>query len=739
MASPYTLGKRVALISMGTCAFLAVAKIVVGLMAGSTAVVADGVESASDIVASSVVLFGLVIAAKPPDADHPYGHGRMETLMGGAVGMMLSTTGVIICVRSLAKLSEAGPPPAAYAIWPLLVSIAFKGALSPVKFHYGHQVRSSALVADAWNDLVDVLSGLTALAGLGLTLYDPRRFAAADHYGGFAVGLIVIFLGLRVIRDTAIQLMDTMPGPAKMEDIRRVALAVPGVMGVEKCFARNTGFKHHVDLHLEVDPAMTVRASHEIATQVREKVVRELDWVADVLVHVEPHQPLLAVEKPDGKQRNRAPARGNRRSDGDRRRGFVPHPQLPQRRLRHRGLPRAHRRYSAKTPRATSPRFPASAKGWPPCFRRSRNAAPASGATSCWRNIPPTALEFLKIQGLGPKSIAPHLGALPRQHHRRSGAPLPRTETARAAAHGRQAGRESAALHRPVPAELGPLPAELRRGGRRRADRLPGRGAGNRSRDPGGQPAARARRRWAISTCWSPDPEPPTPSSASWRIRRVTEVLGKGANKASAKVGGEGLQVDVRALPPESFGAALQYFTGSKEHNVALRTRAREDGPEAQRVRPVPRRGREARSPGRPRRASTRPWAWPGFRPSCARTGARSKPPPRAACRDLVELSDIRGDLHMHTTETDGRATLEEMAEAAKALGYEYIAITDHSKALAMANGLDEKRVIDVRGARARAGPGTHSASASSPASSATSARTAPWTWRTTRWPSSIW
>jgi len=300
MATPYDLGKRVALISMGICALLAAAKIVVGLMAGSTAVVADGVESASDIVGSGVVLFGLVMAAKPPDAKHPYGHGRLETLMGGAVGMLLSTTGVIICIRSLANLSRPGPPPAAYAIWPSLVSIALKGSLGPIKFHYGHRVRSSALVADAWNDAVDVLSGLTALAGLGLTLYDPRQFADADHYGGFAIGLIVIFLGLRVIRGTTLQLMDTMPAPAMMDDIRRVALTVPGVMGVEKCFARNTGLKHHVDLHLEVDPAMTVRASHEIATKVRGKVVRELDWVADVLVHVEPYQPLLAAEKRHG-------------------------------------------------------------------------------------------------------------------------------------------------------------------------------------------------------------------------------------------------------------------------------------------------------------------------------------------------------------------------------------------------------------------------------------------------------
>ncbi len=299
MATAYSLGKRVALLSMGICALLAATKIVVGLMASSTAVVADGVESAGDIFASSVVLFGLVVAGKPPDANHPYGHGRLETLMGGAVGMLLAATGAIICVRSLANLSSHDAAPASYAIWPLVASIAFKGTLAPVKFRLGRRARSTALVADAWNDMVDVLSGCTAMAGVGLALYDPRRFAAADHYGGFAVGLIVVFLGLRVVRNTTYQLMDTMPAPALMDEIRRVAMGVPGVLGVEKCFARNTGLKHHVDLHLEVDPSLTVRASHDLAMSVRDRVVDELDWVADVLVHVEPYPPLMEAAPRD--------------------------------------------------------------------------------------------------------------------------------------------------------------------------------------------------------------------------------------------------------------------------------------------------------------------------------------------------------------------------------------------------------------------------------------------------------
>jgi cation diffusion facilitator family transporter len=289
VSPPHQIGARVALVSIGVSATLAAVKIVCGLLAHSTSVVADGVESASDVLASSVVFFGLSLGARPPDQDHPYGHGRLETVGGLVVGMILALTGVGICVGSFSRIDQQHAPPAAYAIWPLIGSIAVKSVLSSVKFRSGRRIGSASLTADAWNDTVDILSGAVALCALGLTLWQPERFLAADHVGGFCVGLIVVFLGLRVVRETTMQLMDTMPDERTMEQIRAVALSVPGALGVEKCFARKTGLRYHVDLHLEVDEGLTVRESHEIATQVRIRIKEELDWVADVLVHVEPH------------------------------------------------------------------------------------------------------------------------------------------------------------------------------------------------------------------------------------------------------------------------------------------------------------------------------------------------------------------------------------------------------------------------------------------------------------------
>ena len=286
---PVRKGRRLALLSMAVSGGLAVTKITVGLLARSTSVVADGVESASDVLASGFLLFGLWVASRPPDDDHPYGHGRFETLTALGLGFVLAVTGVAIALRSLQSVGDVHAPPAVYAIWPLIASVILKGTLSVVKMRAGNRLGSSALVADAWNDTVDILSGITALIALGLTLSNPDRFLSADHYGGFAVGLIVVFLGLQVIRENTLTLMDTMPSARHLDEIRAMAKTVPGALDVEKCFARKTGMRWHVDLHLEVDPELSVRQSHEIATQVRIACKEQLPWVADVLVHVEPH------------------------------------------------------------------------------------------------------------------------------------------------------------------------------------------------------------------------------------------------------------------------------------------------------------------------------------------------------------------------------------------------------------------------------------------------------------------
>ncbi len=290
MTTSYQLARRIAVTGLVVSGALAILKITVGIAAGSTATVADGVESAADVFASGLLILGLTIAARPADSNHPYGHGRFEILTGLAIGIMLCLTGTGISYRSYLHIGHNAGPPQAFAIWPLLISLASKAALSYYKLRMAKRIHSGALAADGKNDFVDVISACTALTALGLTLYNPERFANADPIGGVLVGGIVLFLGAQVMWETSEQLVDTMPDDTNLVELRRVAMSVPGVRDVEKILARKTGLRWHVDMHVHVDPLMTVHDSHIVAGKVKSELRTRLNWIENVLVHVEPFE-----------------------------------------------------------------------------------------------------------------------------------------------------------------------------------------------------------------------------------------------------------------------------------------------------------------------------------------------------------------------------------------------------------------------------------------------------------------
>lgn len=281
-------GRRVAIAGIAASALLATLNIAVGILTNSTSVLAAGIEFAGDVLASTVVLIGMIVAAKPADENHPYGHGRVETLAAFLVGVILISGGIGICWNSLRAVGASHPPPSWAAVAVLIVAIVLRGVMSMIKFRVGRRIQSASLVADAWNDTVDILGALTALTAVALVMHDSARFLAADHYGGFAVGVLVIVTGVRVLRDASAELMDTMPSSEMIDTVRAAVVQVDGVLGVDKIYARKTGFRYHVDVHVEVDPALTVATSHAIAGRVRSRVREQLGWVADVLVHIEP-------------------------------------------------------------------------------------------------------------------------------------------------------------------------------------------------------------------------------------------------------------------------------------------------------------------------------------------------------------------------------------------------------------------------------------------------------------------
>jgi DNA polymerase (family X) len=306
--------------------------------------------------------------------------------------------------------------------------------------------------------------------------------------------------------------------------------------------------------------------------------------------------------------------------------------------------------------------------------------------------FPPTLLELFKIQGLGPKGIA-----LVYQHHKvatidelericqeqklrelpRMGAKLEEKVLKSIAQYRQRTGRFLLNFGQKVASELIPYLSET--GG---IEKIAAAGSLRRGKD----------------TIGDLDLLVTGPGAAAALDRFVQHpkahsVLGKGANKASIQYGLEGLQVDLRALPHESYGAAMQYFTGSKEHNILVRGRALKLGLTLNEY-GLFKLDDEQRVAGETEEevygALGLQWIPPELRENCGELDVAFE----NRLPTLIELADIRGDLHMHTTETDGRATLQEMVEAAHALGYQYIAITDHSKALAMANGLDENRAV---------------------------------------------
>ena len=281
-------GRRVAVISVAVNIVLAATNLVVGARGGSLTVVASGVEFAADVVASLAVLAGFWYASRPADSRHPYGHGRAEPLTGLVIGLALFAIGAAIVAHAVRDVGAVHRPPAVYTLWPLALALSVKAVLMVSKMRVSRRTGSQALLADAWNDSVDVLSSVAAIIALGLTLYDPITFRAADHVGGMLVGVFVIVAGLGVARATSLDLLDTMPPEALLERVRTSACRVEGVRGVEKLFGRKTGLQYHVDMHLEVDGWISVDAGHAIATRVRERIRTEVEEVSDVLVHVEP-------------------------------------------------------------------------------------------------------------------------------------------------------------------------------------------------------------------------------------------------------------------------------------------------------------------------------------------------------------------------------------------------------------------------------------------------------------------
>jgi cation diffusion facilitator family transporter len=279
---------RATFMGMAVNVVLAGAKLAAGIVGHSHALIADAVESFADIFSSLVVWRGLVVAATPADEDHPYGHGKAEPLASAIVSIMLLIAAGWIALKSFSEIAEPHLSPAPFTLAVLIVVIIVKEIMFRFVQREGRELDNSAVRTDAWHHRSDAITSFAAGIGISVSLMGGRGYEAADDWAAMAAACVIAWNGWHLLRPAMNELMDTAPNQEVRAEIRRLAGTIPGAARVEKCFVRKMGYQYYVDMHVQVDPQMTVLQSHKIAHDVKNKIRDTLPAVSDVLVHIEP-------------------------------------------------------------------------------------------------------------------------------------------------------------------------------------------------------------------------------------------------------------------------------------------------------------------------------------------------------------------------------------------------------------------------------------------------------------------
>ncbi len=275
---------------MGVNVLLTGCKFAGGFLGHSHALIADAAESLGDILSSIVAWRALVVAAEPADREHPYGHGKAEPIAAAIIALMLLFGAVEIAVRSWDELLMPRHRPQAFTLFILLRVVAVKVLMFRYVSRQATLAGNIVVATDAWHHGSDAVTSLAAAAGIGIAITCGPRFAFADDAAAILAAFIIIWNAWRLLRPALDELMDAAPNAAVISQIRSVAGKAPGVNAVEKCRVRKTGDEYLVDMHIEVDPQMTVQRAHQIAHNVKDQVRQAVPAVRDVLVHVEPSE-----------------------------------------------------------------------------------------------------------------------------------------------------------------------------------------------------------------------------------------------------------------------------------------------------------------------------------------------------------------------------------------------------------------------------------------------------------------
>lgn len=299
-AQPWQEGMRSTVRGILTNTVLAATKGVAGVLGNSYALIADAVESTTDIASSLIIWTGLKISGIPPDADHPYGHGKAEPLAATVVAMALFAAAAGIAIESIREISTPHHAPAPFTLVVLLLVVAVKEWLFRYVFRVGESIRSTAVISDAWHHRSDAITSAAAFVGISAALIGGEGYESADDWAAlFAAGIIVVN-AVRILRPAIWEVMDRAPGPDIELAVRETAARVRGVVGLDKCFVRKMGISYYVDLHVTVDGRLTVLEGHNIARDVKKELLTSHPEIADVLIHIEPSD--LLNEAPGEKQ-----------------------------------------------------------------------------------------------------------------------------------------------------------------------------------------------------------------------------------------------------------------------------------------------------------------------------------------------------------------------------------------------------------------------------------------------------
>ena len=267
---------------------LAAVKWLAGSIGNSYALIADAIESTTDIFSSLLVLFGIKYSSRPADENHPYGHGKAETLITFLVACFLIVSATIIAHDSIENIKMPHEMPKPFTLLVLGGIIIWKELSYRYVMKKSKQTNSSSLKADAWHHRSDAITSVAAFIGISVALIMGKGYEAADDWAALFSSVFILYNSYLILRPALGEIMDEHLYDDVVAEVREVAQKVEGVVNTEKCLIRKAGMQYYIDLHATVDADISVREGHEISHRLKDKLKAELPNIADILIHIEP-------------------------------------------------------------------------------------------------------------------------------------------------------------------------------------------------------------------------------------------------------------------------------------------------------------------------------------------------------------------------------------------------------------------------------------------------------------------